>query len=119
MIDIGPAADRMTNLVAIVAEDQFDQPTPCPGMNLGELVDHVRGLTTGFSAVARKDLDATQAPPQVDVAHLEAGWRDQLTRDLATLAAAWREPDAWEGMTSAAGVPLPGPVAGLVALDEL
>ena len=40
-------------------------------------------------------------------------------RDLALLAEAWSDPAAWEGMTSAAGVALPGQVAGLVALDEL
>jgi uncharacterized protein (TIGR03086 family) len=119
MIDIGPATDRMTNLLANVAEDQFGLPTPCPDINLGDLVDHVGALTKGFTAVARKDVDGTEAPPKPDAAHLEAGWRDRMTRDLATLAEAWRDPAAWEGMTSAAGVPLPGPVAGLVALDEL
>jgi uncharacterized protein (TIGR03086 family) len=35
------------------------------------------------------------------------------------LADAWRDPDAWTGMTKAGGVELPGEVAGLVALDEL
>jgi uncharacterized protein (TIGR03086 family) len=119
MIDIGPAADRMTNLLASVSEDQFEQPTPCPDIRLGDLVDHVGGLTTGFIAVARKTTSGTEAPRRPDAANLEAGWRDRLTRDLATLAEAWRDPAAWEGMTSAAGVPLPGPVAGLVALDEL
>jgi uncharacterized protein (TIGR03086 family) len=54
-----------------------------------------------------------------DAANLESGWRDRVARDLATLAEAWRDPAAWEGMTSAAGVALPGHVAGLVALDEL
>jgi uncharacterized protein (TIGR03086 family) len=119
MIDIGPAADRMTNLLASVSEDQFDRPTPCPDIKVGDLVDHVGALTAGFTAVARKTVDGTEAPPRPDAANLEVGWRDRLTRDLATLADAWRDPAAWEGMTSAAGVPLPGPVAGLVALDEL
>ncbi len=32
---------------------------------------------------------------------------------------AWREPEAWEGITAAGGVELPGAVAGVVALDEL
>jgi uncharacterized protein (TIGR03086 family) len=119
MIDIGPAADRMTNLVASVTEDQFGRPTPCPDTSVGDLVDHISGLTTGFIAVARKTVDGTEAPSKPDATKLEAGWRERLTRDLSTLADAWREPAAWEGMTSAAGVPLPGPVAGLVALDEL
>jgi uncharacterized protein (TIGR03086 family) len=119
MIDIGPATNRMTNLLTNVSEDQFDRPTPCPDSSVGDLVDHVGALTKGFTAVARKDVDGSEAPPKADAAHLEAEWRDRMTRDLATLADAWRDPAAWEGMTSAAGVPLPGPVAGLVALDEL
>ncbi len=119
MIDIGPATDRMTSLLAIVSEDQFDRPTPCPDARVGDLVDHVGAFTKGFIAVARKDVDGTEAPVKPDAAHLEAGWRDRIGRDLATLADAWRDPAAWEGMTSAAGVPLPAHVAGLVALDEL
>jgi uncharacterized protein (TIGR03086 family) len=119
MIDIGPAADRMANLLANVAEDQLDRPTPCPDTSVGDLVDHIGGLTTGFISVARKTVDGTEAPTKPDAANLGAGWQDRLTRDLATLAEAWRDPAAWEGMTSAAGVPLPGQVAGLVALDEL
>ena len=35
------------------------------------------------------------------------------------MAEAWRAPEAWEGMTRAGGIDLPGEVAGLVALDEL
>jgi uncharacterized protein (TIGR03086 family) len=109
----------MTNLLGSVSEDDLDRPTPCPGTSVGDLVDHVGGLTRGFTAVARKDTDGSVAPQKPDAANLEAGWQDRLTRDLATLAEAWRDPAAWEGMTSAAGVPLPGQVAGLVALDEL
>ncbi|MDQ1395513.1 MAG: hypothetical protein QOG64_772 [Acidimicrobiaceae bacterium] len=119
MIDIRPATDRMTSLLAIVSTDQFDLPTPCPGASVGELVDHVGALTRGFIAVARKDVDGTEAPVKPNAANLEPGWRDRITRDLATLADAWRDPAAWEGMTSAGGVALPGEVAGLVALDEL
>ena len=119
MIDIKPAADRMTSLLAAVSEDQFDRPTPCPEARIGDLVDHVGGLTKGFTLVARKTVEGTEQPAKPDVANLESGWRDRIARDLATLAEAWSDPGAWEGMTSAAGVPLPGQVAGLVALDEL
>src|SRR5881227_1325838 len=119
MIDIKPAADRMTSLLAAVSEDQFDRPTPCPEARIGDLVDHVGGLTKGFTLVARKTVEGTEQPAKPDVANLESGWRDRIARDLATLAKAWSDPSAWEGMTSAAGVPLPGQVAGLVALDEL
>ena len=119
MIDIRPATDRMTSLLESVSEDQFDLPTPCPDARVGDLIDHVGAFTKGFTAVARKDVDGSEAPAKADAANLEVGWRARMVTDLATLAEAWRDPAAWEGMTSAAGVPLPGPVAGLVALDEL
>ena len=35
------------------------------------------------------------------------------------LREAWKDPEAWKGMTQAGGVDLPGEVAGLIALDEL
>ncbi|WP_439656357.1 TIGR03086 family metal-binding protein [Lentzea sp. HUAS TT2] len=36
-----------------------------------------------------------------------------------TSSRAWRAPEAWEGMTRAGGVDLPGEVAGAVALEEI
>ena len=46
-------------------------------------------------------------------------WRTRIPRDLAELANAWRDPNAWTGMTQAGGIDLPGEIAGLVALDEV
>ena len=43
----------------------------------------------------------------------------ELPRRLDELAAAWREPAAWEGMTEAGGVTMPAAAMGTVALDEL
>jgi uncharacterized protein (TIGR03086 family) len=38
---------------------------------------------------------------------------------LEELVEAWRDPEAWEGMTEAGGVTMPAEVMGVVALDEL
>jgi uncharacterized protein (TIGR03086 family) len=38
---------------------------------------------------------------------------------LAGLATAWREPNAWEGMTRVGGVDAPGQVIGLIGLTEV
>lgn len=35
------------------------------------------------------------------------------------MAAAWRDPTAWQGSTQAGGVTLPAEMMGVVALDEL
>ena len=57
--------------------------------------------------------------PSGDSAHLVADWRTRIPRDARALADAWSDPTAWEGMTAAGGVDVPGDVAGIVGLDEL
>ena len=118
--DLTPAAQRMTELLAGCADDQLGVPTPCPDYTLGALVEHVGGLSVAFAAAAAKDVGAvTSQAPQPDAARLGPGWRTEIPHHLDALAAAWRMPAAWTGMTQAGGVDLPGEVAGMVALNEL
>jgi len=120
MIDLRPAAQRTIGLVASVAEGQLDGPTPCPGMCVGDLIDHIGVFAVRFVEAAHKNTgDRTSPPPPPDVANLEAGWRERIARDLLGLADAWGDPSAWTGATHAGGIRLPGEVVGLVALDEL
>jgi uncharacterized protein (TIGR03086 family) len=114
MIDIRPAADRTAMLVTSVADEQLDLPTPCPDTRLGDLIDHVGSLSRAFLASARKEAgDRNGPPPAPDAANLGPGWRDQIAGDLHALAAAWQQPEAWEGLTKAGGIDLPAQVAGL------
>ena len=46
-------------------------------------------------------------------------WREQLSRDLDTLVAAWREPSAWRGEAEAGGFTMPSTELAAVVLDEL
>ena len=57
--------------------------------------------------------------PDGDADRLGADWRSRIPQDLLAMAAAWRDPSAWTGMTRVGGVDLPGSAAGLVALDEI
>jgi uncharacterized protein (TIGR03086 family) len=119
-VDLEPAARRLADLVAGVPDELLDAPTPCPAYTLGDLVEHVGGAASAFTGAAAKDLgDATSQGPSGDASRLSDDWRTRIPRDLAALADAWRDPDAWTGMTKAGGVDLPGEVAGLVALDEI
>jgi uncharacterized protein (TIGR03086 family) len=120
-VDLAPAARTMTDLIAGIPDDRLGDPTPCPEYTLGDLAEHVGGLAMAFTAAAEKsDIYAGRdQTPSGDASRLEDGWRDRIARDLAALAVAWRKPDAWQGMTQAGGVDLPGEVAGIVALDEL
>jgi len=119
-IDLRAPAQLMTEILAGVPDDALDAPTPCEGMTVGQLVGHVDGFAQVFTHSARKDLgEMTATPPNPDDADLQPGWQDRAAGHLAALGEAWQAEDAWDGMTQAGGVDLPGAVAGRVVLDEL
>jgi uncharacterized protein (TIGR03086 family) len=116
-IDFAPAARALAQVVAGVRDDQLDGPTPCPAYTVADLLHHVAGLTVAFAAAARKQPAGTA--PSADGSRQPEGWRRRIADDLAELAAAWREPAAYEGTTMAGPIEMPAPVAALVALDEI
>ncbi len=119
-LDLSAATSAMATLLAGVRDDQLDGPTPCPELTVRDLVSHVHGLTQAFAAAATKDLGPlTSTPPTDGVPPLADDWRIAAPHHLERLARAWRDPQAWTGMTAAGGVELPGEVAGLVAADEI
>lgn len=119
MLDLGPAAWQMAALIGSTPDTMLGAPTPCPAYTVGALIDHVGGLSVAFTNAATKRDLADSAPPSVDASHLPADWRTSIPRAVNAMADAWRDPDAWTGMTRAGGVDLPGEIGGLVALDEL
>lgn len=117
MFDLTPAAEQLAGLVRNVTDGDLKAPTPCPDYTVGDLLDHVNGLSVAFTMAARKTpLEGTASG---DAARLPIDFRESVPARLAELATAWRAPEAWEGMTRAGGVDLPGEVAGAVALDEI
>ena len=119
-VDLEPAARRLADLVAGVSDGQLDAPTPCSDYRLGDLIHHVGGLALAFTAAARKDRgEASNRRSKGDASQLGSDWRERIPQDLATLAEAWRDPQAWSGMTRIAGLEMPGEAAGVFALDEL
>jgi uncharacterized protein (TIGR03086 family) len=121
LVDLGPAGERLAAVAANVTDDQLDGPTPCEGRTVGQLVQHLVGLTLAFRAAADKDFGplTDTSPDEAGWPDVRPGWREALAEQVPALAAAWRNPEAWEGMTRAGGVDLPGQVGGLVALDEI
>ncbi len=107
-VDLGPAAERLSELVARVEDAELARPTPCPAYTLGDLIDHVGGLALAFTAAARKQAGSSvEQTPSGQSARLRPDWRDRIPADLAALAQAWREPGAWAGMTRIAGMDAP------------
>jgi uncharacterized protein (TIGR03086 family) len=120
IVDLEPAAQRLAGLVARVGDDELGQPTPCPSYTLGDLIEHVGGLALAFTGAANKDTGRyVNQTPSGDAARLGGDWRVRIPRDLASLAAAWRAPGAWTGMTRIAGMDAPAGMVGLTAADEL
>src|SRR5512144_408562 len=120
MLDLEPATRMLADLVRGVREEQLTLPTPCAGASLGDLLDHVDGLSITFTAAARKTSSPGGGqPPRPDASRLGTDWRTRIPDRLATLAAAWHDESAWAGMTSVGGQEFPGKVAGLIALDKV
>lgn len=125
ILDLDPPARQLTGLVNGVRDDQLAASTPCEEYTVGDLLDHLMGLTIAFRNAAMKSGSETDGPSPASepgrgsAARLHPDWRSLLPRQLDDLVAAWRDPAAWEGTTEASGVTLPADVMGSVALDEL
>jgi uncharacterized protein (TIGR03086 family) len=118
LLPFGPAAATTARVVRGVRDDQLTGPTPCPDWTVADLVDHIAGLTVAFTAAARKAELPGGGAPHADGANLRDGWRERIAADLEALAEAWADPKAYQGMTMAGPVEMPGDAAGLVAPDR-
>jgi uncharacterized protein (TIGR03086 family) len=120
IVDLGPAARRLGELVALTSDDELGRPTPCPAYTVGDLIEHLGGMALAFAAAARKEGGPYAEPsPAGDAAWLRADWRSAIPRDLAAAAAAWADPAAWSGLTRIAGLDAPAEIIGLSLADEL
>ncbi|MEV8313222.1 TIGR03086 family metal-binding protein [Streptomyces sp. NPDC059900] len=120
MIDFAPQARLVAAVAEGVADGQLEGATPCPEYRVRHLLGHLIQLTGAFRDAARKDFGPhLDRDPGSVVPDVGPGWRGDLPKLLDELAEAWRDPAAWEGMTRAGGLDLPGAVAGAVAMDEL
>jgi uncharacterized protein (TIGR03086 family) len=120
MLDLEPATTALTQLVTNVRDDQLTGATPCSETTLGDLLDHVDGLSQAFTAAALKSgTEASNSGPSADASRLGTEWRERISGRLDELAAAWRDESAWQGMTRAGGQDLPAELAGVIALNEV
>jgi uncharacterized protein (TIGR03086 family) len=119
MIDLAPACKRTGDVLMNLTDEQLNGSTPCERLSLRDLVGHVGGLALAFTAAGRKEFGELTDTPPVEGAPLDEDWRTEYPARLAELAAAWRDPTAWEGMTRAGGIDFPGEVGGMIALTEV
>jgi uncharacterized protein (TIGR03086 family) len=119
MLDLTPATEMVTRVIADIGDDQLGAPTPGGGTTVADLLDHLDGLALAFTAAAAKDLAAGRQAPSADGSRLAPDWRTRIPGRLAQLASAWQDEAAWAGLTRVGGVDLPGEVAARVAINEV
>lgn len=118
--DFRPATTLLADVVRGVGDEQLDAITPCGGITVGALLDHVDSLSVAFGAAGRRErLPDVGRPRLPDAARLGVDWRERLPARLDALAVAWRPGAAWEGVTLAGGLELPAGVAAAAGLDEV
>ncbi|MBF9068623.1 TIGR03086 family metal-binding protein [Streptacidiphilus fuscans] len=119
-VDFRPATTLVGHVVRGVRDEQLDAPTPCGGITVAALLDHIDGLCLAFAAAARKEQlpDGGRARTP-DASRLGDDWRDRLPERLDALAAAWEPTEAWTGVTTVGGLDLPAEIAGAAGLDEV
>lgn len=119
MLDLEPPASEVKRLLEGITDEQLSAPTPCESTPVAGLLDHLMGLTLAFRDAAAKTSGPDSGKASASAADLDPDWRTLLPQRLDELAAAWKDPAAWQGMTWAGGVELPAEVMGGVAVDEL
>ncbi len=83
MLDLEPATRVLTGVVDGVREEQLTAPTPCTERSLGDLLDHVDGLSLAFTAAATKTPLEGGGGPSADASRLGADWRPRIRQRLA------------------------------------
>jgi uncharacterized protein (TIGR03086 family) len=120
MIDLDPATERVCALIDELPEQDLGRPTPCTEYTIGDVLDHLAGVTVAFGGAAVKATgDSSTMGPWGDAAHLEPDWRTSLPQRLRDQAKAWRNPEAWTGTAQVGGQQQPGEVTGIILLGEL
>src|SRR5688572_13445712 len=106
--DFGPSTRLVTDLLRDLPDERLTDPTPCPAYTVADLCDHLVGLATAFALAAHKEPIPGGGQPSGDGSSLVPDWREQAAANLADLASGWADPAAYEGMTQAGPIELPG-----------
>lgn len=109
------AVDMTAVIVAGIAADQWDRPTPCADWDVHTLLNHVVGGMRIFAA----KLDGIEPGADHEADWLGADPVGAYEKAAAADRAAWRRPDALEQTVHISLGVLPGPLAAVVHLTEI
>jgi uncharacterized protein (TIGR03086 family) len=119
MIDLEPVCDPIIGVLAGVRDDQLHGSSPCRHYDVGDVIDHIDEVCLLYTAVARRQGEASGTDTGSVGAHLAPGWRATVSQHVRALAEAWADPAAWTGTTSVFGLELPNDRWGRIVLTEM
>ncbi|MFC6345329.1 maleylpyruvate isomerase N-terminal domain-containing protein, partial [Nocardioides hankookensis] len=91
-LDFAPATKAVSAVLDGIRDDQLADQTPCPGLSVADLLEHLGGLALAFTCAATKEPVPGGSQASFDGSLLSPGWRDEIPAALARLAEAWVEP---------------------------
>jgi uncharacterized protein (TIGR03086 family) len=115
---IAPAAAEFTAVLRGIGETDLAARTPCAEYDVRALLNHLLYWGPWLEAAGRK-----AAPPAVSSGEAEsdlvgADWLSATEEQTARLVDIFGAPDAWQGVTTFGGRPMPASMAGYMVLDE-
>ncbi|MEV6364495.1 TIGR03086 family metal-binding protein [Nocardia asteroides] len=117
---VARAAEPLSKILRTVTPDQLAAPTPCTEFDVRALLNHLLFWGPSLVGAARKQAIIPPAASDSEVDLTAGDWVAALDTHLDDLAAAWRDPAAWQGVTHMGGpTELPAPLVGGMVVGEL
>ncbi|WP_218717305.1 TIGR03086 family metal-binding protein [Nocardia sp. MH4] len=117
---VARAAEPLSKLLRTLTPDQLTAPTPCAEFDVRALLNHLLFWGPSLVGAASKAAVAPPAAAETEVDLTADDWSTALETQLGELAAAWRDPAAWQGTTRLGGpTELPASLVGGIVVGEL
>ncbi|MFJ2839830.1 MULTISPECIES: TIGR03086 family metal-binding protein [Nocardia] len=117
---VARAAEPLSKLLRTLTPDQLTAPTPCAEFDVRALLNHLLFWGPSLVGAASKAAVAPPAAAETEVDLTAGDWSAALDTQLGELAAAWRDPAAWQGTTRLGGpTELPASLVGGMVVGEL
>lgn len=117
---VATAAAPLSKILRVITPEHLTAPTPCAEFDVRALLNHLLFWGPSLTGAARKQAVAPPAATETDVDLTAGDWSGTLDTHLDDLAAAWRDPAAWQGVTHMGGpTELPAALVGGMVVGEL
>lgn len=107
---IGRAVKPLIEIVRNISENQLEAPTACSEYDVRALINHLLFWGPALEGAGRKVVVPSPAPAESDIDLTQGDWASDLAGQWEQIAAAWSQPEAWQGMTQM-GEPIDTPAA--------